>query len=274
MTQTHTASEASAAGRYGKDQRYYDLLSYIVSNAVAGELMAVDNYTEMTPLLGSTDEKLETVEQAHDEAKHVRVLAKLGRRLGFGVQQRIVEPQWLKIREHFSDAVQARDLAGCLIIQDLMVETMAIVLYRTLGRNTDPETARFAGNILEDEVRHLQIGMDRIKRLMDDDEQAVVGSLRSAHHNVMPELFSMISYSCQSLCSELDVKCSTLGLDSLGTDLDAIRVDALDTYLDMLDRAGFDTAVTTPLVASMAGYGDMPRGEMELRFDCCSAPAR
>ena len=31
--------------RHGKDERYFDLMSYIVSNAVAGEIMAVDNYS-------------------------------------------------------------------------------------------------------------------------------------------------------------------------------------------------------------------------------------
>lgn len=256
--------------RYGKDQRYYDLLAYIVSNAVAGELMAVENYSEMVPMLGDTEQKLETVQQAQDEAKHVRVLSKLGDKLDFKVMNQIIEPQWNAVRGHFSTAARAGDLSGCLIIQDLMVETMAIVLYKTLGRNTDPDTARFADNILRDEVRHLNIGIDRLKALMDKDPEAVHCSLTDAHNNVMPELFSMISYKCHSLCDELSVDCGSLSLDSLKTDLDNIRIDALDTYMEMLDQAGFDTKVTTPLVASMSGYGTSPRGEMDLQFDCCS----
>lgn len=260
---------------YDKEQRYYDLLAYIVSNAVAGEIMAIENYSEMVPLLTRTDDKIETVQQASDEAKHVRVLAKLGDRLNFEVKQHIVEPQWLTIRKHFSRAVQQGNLAACLIIQDLMVETMAIVLYRTLGRDTDPDTAKFAGNILEDEIRHLGIGIDRLKALMDKDPEQVHNSLVMAHHQVMPELFSMVSYNCHSLCGDLNVQCSTLGLDSIKTDLETVRIDALDTYMDMLDRVGFDVKVTTPLIASMSAYGIQPTADLCLSTDtqrpgrCC-----
>ena len=256
--------------RYDKDQRYYDLLAYMVSNTVAGEIMAIENYSEMVPLLATTDEKIETVQQAHDEAKHVRVLSKLGDKLDFTVMQQIIEPQWRNIRKYYSSEVQKGNLASCLISQDLMVETMAIVLYRTLGRNTDPETAKFAGNILEDEIRHLGIGIDRIKALVDKDPEHVHACLERSHDAVMPEMFGMISYNCQSLCGDLGVECATLGLDSLSTDLDNVRVEALDTYMEMLDKVGFDTKVTTPLIAGMAAYAKPERVGDELRTDGCS----
>lgn len=260
---------ASSALKYGKDQRYYDLLSYLVSNAVAGEIMAIENYSDMVPLLASTDEKIETVQQAQDEAKHVQVLSKLGKKLKFTVKREIVEPQWLNIRKHYREAVNKNDLASCLIAQDLMVETMAIVLYRTLGRDTDPDTKRFADNILEDEIRHLDIGIDRIKRMLDANPASVHSSLEWTHNSVMRELFSLISYSCQSLCGDLEVKCDTLGLDSINTDLENIKVDAMDCYMEMLDKVGFDVNVTTPLIASMSEYGVRPSADLSLSSDSC-----
>ena len=36
--------------RNAPERGYYDLLGYVVSTAVAGEIMAVDNYTNMAPL--------------------------------------------------------------------------------------------------------------------------------------------------------------------------------------------------------------------------------
>lgn len=251
--------------RHGKDQRYFDLLSYIVSNAVAGEIMAVENYSEMVPLLASTDEKIATVKQANEESKHVRMLASLGRRLGFDVKERIVEPQWLAIRKHFGAAVAKRDLPACLIVQDVMTETMAIVLYRILQRDTDPDTRDLAKLILADETEHLGIGVDRLKAALDHDADGVHDSLVWAHHRVMPELFSMISTSCHSLCDELKVDCGGIGLDSLRTDIESIRVEALDTYMESLDRIGFDVKVTTPLIASMSSYGATPSADLRLR---------
>lgn len=258
---------------HGKDSRYVDLISYITSNAIAGEIMAVENYSEMVPLMRDTESKIATVKQASEESKHIRILASLGRRLGFPVKDRIVEPQWLAIRRYFSEAVRKNDLASCLIVQDLMTETMAIMLYRTLTRDTDPDTASIAATILQDELEHLGIGVDRLKTLLDQDADAVHDSLAWSHHRVMPELFSMVSTSCHSLCDELNVDCGGIGLDSIQTDIDAIRIEALETYVETLDRVGFDTKVTVPLIASMSSYGVRPRADLSLRSDAPAAAA-
>jgi fatty aldehyde decarbonylase len=244
-----------------RDRGYYNLLSYIVSIAIAGEIMAIENYSEMVQLMPSVEEKIETAHQAKEECKHILLLSKLGHKLDFGVQKRIVEPQWNNIRKHFSTAVGKGDLAACLIIQDLMTETMAIMLYRTLGRqeDTDPTTAQLATNILADEMEHLGIGIARIKKLLAKDSDAVHDSLVWAHHKVMPELFSMISTSCHFLCDELNVDCGSLSLGEIRNDIESLRVQALEQYIDTLDKVGFDTSITNALIASMASYREMDR---------------
>lgn len=264
------------ADRHGKDQRYFDLMAYIVSNTISGEIMAVENYSEMVPLMPNTDAKIDTVKQAVEESKHIKMLASLGKRLSYGVKTEIVEPQWRNIRGHFSAAVKKKDLAACLIIQDLMTETMAIVLYKTLQRDTDPDTTQIASLILKDELEHLGIGVNRIKAMVDDDADGVHDSLVWAHHRVMPELFSMISTSCHSLCSELQVNCAGIGLDSIQTDIETLRVDALDAYMETLELVGFDHKVTMPLIASMSSYGVQPQADLRLRSDAapsCSTAA-
>jgi fatty aldehyde decarbonylase len=218
----------------------------------------VENYSEMVPLIASTDEKIETVGQANDEAKHIQMLAKLGKRLSFRVKEQIIEPPWLNIRKHFSAAVNKSDLAGCLIIQDLMVESVAIMLYKMLGREGDPETAKLSDTILRDELDHLGIGINRIKDLMDKDPDMVHDSLVWAHHRVMPELYSMISTSCHSLCDVLEIDCGGIGLDSINNDVESVKLEALEHYIETLDRTGFDTKVTSPLIASMSSYGVQP----------------
>ena len=244
-----------------RDRSYYNLLSYIVSNAIAGEIMAIENYSEMVQLMPTVEDKIETAHQAKEECKHILLLSKLGHRLDFGVQKRIVEPQWNNIRKHFSTAVGKGDLAACLIIQDLMTETMAIMLYRTLGKqdDTDPTTAQVALNILDDELEHLGIGIARIKRMLAKDSESVHDSLVWAHHRIMPELFSMISTSCHFLCDELNVDCGSLSLGEIRNDIESLRVEALEQYIDTLDKVGFDTTVTNALIASMASYKEMDR---------------
>jgi len=256
-----TASVEQQPVARDRDPGYYNLLSYIVSNAIAGEIMAIENYSEMVQLMPTVDEKIETVHQAKEECKHILLLSKLGHRLDFGVQKRIVEPQWNNIRKHFSTAVGKGDLAACLIIQDLMTETMAIMLYRTLGKqeDTDSTTAQVATNILADELEHLGIGIARIQRLLARDADSVHDALVWAHHRVMPELFSMISTSCHFLCDELSVDCGSLSLGEIRNDIESLRVEALEQYIDTLDKVGFDSTVTNALIASMASYREMDR---------------
>ena len=250
-----------------RERGYYNLLSYIVSNAIAGEIMAIENYSEMVQLMPTVEEKIETVHQAKEECKHILLLSKLGHRLEFTVQKRIVEPQWNNIRKHFSAAANKGDLAACLIIQDLMTETMAIMLYRTLGKqeDTDPTTAQVATNILADELEHLGIGIARIKKMLAKDADTVHDALVWAHHRVMPELFSMISTSCHFLCDELNVDCGSLSLGEIRNDIESLRVEALEQYIDTLYKVGFDSTVTNALIASMASYREMDRHVLGLR---------
>ncbi|MHC8352913.1 long-chain fatty aldehyde decarbonylase [Pseudomonas sp. RT4P38] len=243
---------------HNKSDGYFNLLAYIASNAIAGEVMAVENYSEMVPLMPDTESKIETVKQAYEESKHILMLASLGKRHDYNVMREIVEPQWFNIRRHFSTAVQNKDLAACLIIQDLMTETMAIVLYRTLQRQGDPDTSALAGKILEDELEHLEIGLARIRSLIAKDPEGVHESLKWAHHRVMPELFSMVSTSCHFLCDRLNIDCGALSLGELKTDIDEIRIEALDTYVETLDKADFDPVVTAALIESMQTYGGTP----------------
>ena len=240
---------------HAKGDGYFDLMAYITSNAISGEVMAIENYSEMVPLMPDTDSKIEAVRQAHEESKHILMLASLGKRHNYNVMREIVEPQWFNIRRHFSAAIAKGDLAAALITQDLMTETMAIVLYRTMQRQADPDTSALAGNILKDELEHLEIGVARIRKLLDADPDGVHESLKWAHHRVMPELFSMVSTSCHSLCDRLNIDCGSLSLGELRTDIEAIRVEALDAYIETLDKAGFDPHVTAPLIASMQTYG-------------------
>jgi fatty aldehyde decarbonylase len=156
------------------------------------------------------------------------------------------------------------------------------MLYKTLGKqeDTDPTTAQVATSILADELEHLGIGIARIKKLLGKDSDAVHDSLVWAHHRVMPELFSMISTSCHFLCDELDVDCGSLSLGEIRNDIESLRVQALEQYIDTLDKVGFDTTVTNALIASMASYREMDRHVLGLSragsgegVACCSPAA-
>jgi len=263
------AAEAQAvnapAGSYrqeGRSDKYYNLISYIVSNAVAGEYIATDNYSEEVHLFPTLDEKSYLLHQAEEENRHAKTLMALCHRLKIPVVGRPVEPQWLAVRNTFAEAVAKKDVAACIIVQDVMIETMAVVLYRTLSgmeeADTDPETRRVAGAILKDELEHLDWGRNWIREHLQRDEAAVNASLTWAHHQVMPQMFGLIRNGCDFLCGDLGVECGSFGVEEIKTDLDSIRMLALDHYIESLDRSGFHPKVTSPLIATMSSYEGMP----------------
>jgi fatty aldehyde decarbonylase len=246
----------AAFAPFPRSEGYMKLLSFVVSNARRGEIMAVDNYSEMVQLMPDTDTKIETVHQANEECKHILLLEKLAAHLGFAIDDSMVEPQWANVRQHFHEAAKKKNLAGCLIIQDLMVESLAIGLYKLFSSasNGDQETNRIAANLLKDELEHLDIGVRRIQKLMENDSEAVHDSLVWAHHRVMPNLFEMVYQSCDFLCKNQDLDCDTVDKGSVAIDLNALKVASLEHYVDMLYQAGFDLEITNQLIASMTSY--------------------
>jgi fatty aldehyde decarbonylase len=263
MEHHEQSAVSTTAPAHERGEKYNHLISFIVSNAVAGELVASDNYSEMATIVPDADTKLHFLTEAREEAGHAKALMALCKRLNIPVADRIVEPEWINVRKNFSEAVGRRDLATCIIIQDLMLETMAVVLYRTLAgldeAKTDSETTKVALALVEDESEHLDWGSDRIKEMARESPERINEALAWAHHRTMPELFHLIRDGCDTLCSVLGVECGTFHIEEISTDLETVRINALDAYIETLDRAGFDPKITAPLIASMSAYEGMPR---------------
>jgi fatty aldehyde decarbonylase len=253
-----------------RGEYYLKVLSFVVSNAWCGENIAVQNYSEMVPLMSSVSDKIEAVKQAKEEAKHILVLEKLAQKVGFPIDESMLQDDWPKVRAAFHEAAAKGDLAGCLIIQDLMIESLAIGIYSTFAGedNKDLESRKAAGSLLKDEIEHLDIGLRRIAELMASDSEGVHDSLVWAHSRVMPCLFNMVHTACDFLCERKNVPCESerafvqdgvlhLSGERKGTDyidLDRLKITSLEHYIAMLDRGGFNVATTNQLIASMAAY--------------------
>jgi fatty aldehyde decarbonylase len=250
-----------------RSEGYRKLLSFVVSNARKGEIMAIENYSEMVHLMPDTDAKIETVNQAKEECKHILLLEKLAARLDFDIDDTMVEPQWESIRASFHEAVRKKDLPACLIIQDLMVESLAIGLYKVFASaaNEDHDTITTAATLLKDELEHLDIGVRRIQAEMRKDPEAVNDALLWAHNRVMPALFQMIHQSCDFLCDTKNLDCTMVEKPSADIDLELLKITALEHYVAMLERAAFDPKITNQLIAGMASY-EIP-GRVNLGLD-------
>ncbi|WP_244556578.1 hypothetical protein [Enterovibrio nigricans] len=97
-----------------ENQAYKDLLAYVVTNTISGEIMAVNNYTTMVPLIEDVDEKIHVVKQARDEGGHINALSRLGKHIDFPTMKTMVEPQWKEIGRFVKERAREGDLTSAL----------------------------------------------------------------------------------------------------------------------------------------------------------------
>jgi hypothetical protein len=238
-----------------RDERRFDLLCHVFANAVAGEVLAIENDSQMVHLLPTASARIEMVNRAAAESRHAILLSRLARDLALQMPRRLVEPLWLAIRRQFSAAIAREDLAACLIIQDVIAESMTIPLYERLALSDDLD-ARAAGvaeNILCEVHENLEIGIWRLRTLLSEDSEAVSDALRWAHHRVMPALSAPVAAPA-GLAGEIEA-------------LWARRAECYGATLQGL----FDSAVVRPLLAGLAAMGRLA-GPVVADAACCTAP--
>jgi fatty aldehyde decarbonylase len=237
------------------DERRFDLLCHIFANVMAAEILAIENDSQMVHLLPTAGARIEMVNRATAESRHAILLTRLARDLALQMPRRLVEPLWQAIRRQFSAAIAREDLAACLIIQDVIAESMIIPLYErlALSDDLDARAAGVAGNILCEVHENLEIGTWRLRTLLSEDSEAVSDALRWAHHRVMPALSTPVA-AAPGLAREIEA-------------LWARRAERYGAALQGL----FDSAVVRPLLAGLAAMG-RPVADPAFADACCIAP--
>lgn len=278
MVTQATIDETNSQEIKEKNQGYWDLIAFLISNSISGEIIATENYALLVTLLDDTDEKLEATHQSYIESKHVQRLLALAKRLNLPAVKEVVEPEWFNIRKNYHAAFMRKDLAACFIAQDIMIECLAITGYKGLvgvGKvATDPDTSMTVESILEDEIEHFEIGIERMKKLLHKDAEKTHDALIWAHHRIMPDVLNVLEDGCTSLCDELGLTCGGFGLEEINTSPQDGRADMIRRYVDTLERIGFDQKVVNSLISGLAGSSSnvvesLPKNAATKKSSCC-----
>lgn len=241
----------------GDEAHRLHLLSYLVSNAAAAEALSMENGAEMVQLLATTRARIDMVDTAEAAGEHVLVLGALGRDLGIGVGRALVEPCWHGIRGHVRSAVAGKDLAACLILQDVIVGSVAIAIYGTLAAgDLDSTAAAVATGILADVFERREAGTWQLRTMLSRDPESVIDALRWSHHRAMADLHGSIDRSCAELCT--DGACDPTAMDYIAPDIETLKLRSAERYAETLGSL-FDPAVVRPLLAGLSGYGGRGR---------------
>ena len=211
----------------------------ILSQAVTGELIGMQNYASLVELCDDVEEMMEAVEHSASEMGHAVAFRKAAERLGVDVVVNTSAPYWARIREAYLEQVRAGDYSACLIIQEIMLEAFAVSMYHAVADVTDGQVGKIFRTIGAEEESHLEHAVEELRAELERDREAFEDKVHGLHERVMTVLAEMVAAEdsvghCE-ICAGECVKSSLhhIGLSSAG-----LRGRALNFYLSTLDRIG------------------------------------
>src|ERR1022692_4052884 len=101
----------------------------VLAQAMTGELMAAMNYTSLSEICDDPEEVADALEHAEGEKGHAAAFAAEGRRIGVAVPNNVHAKHWKRLREAFLRRIAERDFIGCLMVQEIMLESFAVASY-------------------------------------------------------------------------------------------------------------------------------------------------
>ena len=109
--------------------RYCAAFADILSQAVTGELVGMQNFASMVELYDDVEEKIEAVEHTENEKCHAVTFESVVEELGVSIIVNLEAPYWKQIRSAFLHWAKQKDLTACILIQEVMLESFAVSMY-------------------------------------------------------------------------------------------------------------------------------------------------
>jgi fatty aldehyde decarbonylase len=224
----------------------------VLAQAVTGELMAAMNYTALSTICDHPEEVADALEHAEGEHGHAAAFAAEGRKLGLEVPSNINARYWKRIREAFMRRIAERDFIGCLIVQEIMLESFAVASYSRVGRSAPGSLGKTFGAIAAEEEGHIEHAMEILQAERAGDAQLFDDKVYRLHLEVMTTLTEMVAKECrQGQCDLCHGSCVKPSLSEVGLSTAELRGASLQQYLKTLDMLGLPGDVTLQWVAQL-----------------------
>lgn len=224
----------------------------VLAQAVTGELVAAMNYDALAGICDDPEEAREAREHAAIERSHAAAFMAAGRKIGVDVASNVDSKHWRRIRELFMRCVAERDVIGCLVIQEVMLESFALASYTRVATVAPGSLGRVFGAIAEDEQEHADHAMAILKAERDASPDRFDDKLHELHLDVMSTLAKMLAKECKDgHCEVCQTSCVKPSLIEVNLSAALLRGASLQQYLRMLDTLGLPGEVTLAWIAQL-----------------------
>jgi fatty aldehyde decarbonylase len=224
----------------------------ILAQAMTGELVAAMNYTALSEICDDPEEVADALEHAEGERGHAAAFAAEGRRIGVDVSNNVDGKHWKRLREAFMRRIADRDFIGCLIVQEIMLESFAVASYARVGKVAPGSLGKIFAAIAVEEEGHVDHAMAILRAERALDPQRFDDKVHQLHLEVMTTLARMLAKECKDgHCEVCQGSCVKPSLFEVSLSAVELRGVSLQQYLKTLDMLGLPGEVTLQWVTQL-----------------------
>src|SRR5262245_52723250 len=158
-------------------------MSDILSQAVTGELVGMQNFASLVALCDGVDEKIEAVEHASNELSHAIAFRGAAAELGVSLIVDLAAPYLQRLRAAFLKWAERRDLVACTLIQEVMLESFAVSMYQSVSEVAQGRLAQTFRSIAAEEESHLDHALQMLRKERERDPEAFLAKVHAIHED-------------------------------------------------------------------------------------------
>ncbi len=227
-------------------ERKRKLIGDVLSQAITGELIGMSNFASLAETIDDWEEKIEAVEHADSERMHAEGFIDMARKYGIEPIVNLKGTYWHSMRQRFLKYAAKRDFIACLIIQEVMLESFAVAMYRDTGEAIGGDIGALLVQTAEEERGHLEHSTEILRAELERDGDEFVSKFHKLHLDCMTVLAEWSANSdIQGHCGICNGTCMKEDLDEIGLNIGDLRANALKVYAEALDNIGLPTEKTT-----------------------------
>jgi len=224
----------------------------VLAHAVTGELLAAMNYVSLSEICDDPAEIGDALEHAQNERGHAAAFAAEGRKIGVDVANNVEAKHWKRLRGSFLRCIDARDFVGCLIIQEIMLESFAFASYSRVGKVGPGSLGETFARIAAEEEEHIGHAVAILRTERARDAQRFDEKLHRLHLDVMSTLAQMLAKDCRDgHCEVCHASCVKPALFEVSLSAAQLRGASLQQYLKTLDMLGIPGQITLAWVTQL-----------------------
>ena len=224
----------------------------VLAQAMTGELIAAMNYTSISEICDDPEEVADALEHAEGERGHAAAFAAEGRRMGVEVAHNVEALDWKRLREAFLRCIRERDFIGCLIVQEIMLESFAVASYSRVGKVAPGSLGKTFASIAAEEEEHVAHAMAILREERARNPQRFDAKVYHLHLEVMTTLAKMLAKECKDgHCEVCHESCVKPSLAEVSLSAAELRGASLQQYMRTLDMLGIPGEVTLVWVTQL-----------------------